>query len=56
MTLKNWVPVLFTLGFVLAVIAVAFLDKGTLRGTVFFLAVVSAIAGMIIRIAMLTKR
>ncbi len=56
MTLKNWVPALFILGIVLVGIAVAFLDKDSFRGSVLFLGVVAAIAGMIIRIALLTKR
>lgn len=55
MTIKNLTPLLFALGFMLVLVAIAFLDAGLVRQTVLFLGVVSAIAAMIMRIALLLK-
>lgn len=54
--MKKAVPILFALGFILIATSLAFLDKGWLKQSVLFLGVVSAIAGMIFRIALLVKK
>ncbi len=55
MTIKNLTPILFVLGFILVLTSIVFLDGGLLRQSVLFVGVVSAIAAMIMRIALMLK-
>jgi len=53
--MKKLFPILFIAGILLSLIAITLINPGWLRQTVLFLGVVSAITGMIFRIATLLK-
>ncbi len=53
--MKKFIPVLFITGIALSLSAVTLISPGWLRQTMLFLGVVSAITGMVFRIAELLK-
>lgn len=53
--MKKLIPILFVLGFILVAVAITLMDKGLWKQTTLFVGFVSAIAAMIMRIALMTK-